>query len=67
MKVESGTQPHPELRTHQPDPARTSGSGSVLLASPEVLHQPAPLIPTLAPLQVCAQPGLTLDLANDAP
>lgn len=67
MKVERQTQPHPEPRTHQLDPARTSGSGSALLASPEGLCQPAPLIPAPAPLQVHALPGLTLDLVNDAP
>lgn len=56
MRVEGGTRPHLELRTRQLDPARTSGAGSAPLASPG-LHQPTPLTPAPAPLQVRAPPG----------
>lgn len=46
----------PGARTRQLDPARTSEAGSAPLASPG-LHQPTPLTPAPAPLQLHAPPG----------
>lgn len=69
MRVERGTRPHPELRTCQMDPARTSGAGSALLASP--LRRPASTRATHSSTGPSAGPRpawpLTLDLVNDAP